>query len=254
MPALPNTQVIRKVLSAATRLWLRSQVEAVGTLQFQIEGSDRQLLSGKIPKIFILGDALVYKGLQLTHLEVIATDIQINLGQVLRGRALKLLQPLVVEAQLRLHQDDLNACLQTSLLTPVLGQLLDQWLKPLQDQPLQDQQSESGNHEWQNIQVTFEPDRLNLAATLVAAEQTAAEQTAENYTNLQVGMGAGLKLADPRTLLLTALQWSASDPKAQTALETVDQLTLDLGSDVEMASLVAQAGQIACQGQLVIRP
>lgn len=244
LPALlPKTQVIRKVLSPAVRLWLRSQVESAEQLQFQIEGSDRQLLSGQIPQVFVLGDTVVYQGLRLTRIEMTGQDIQVNLKRILRGHALQLLQPITVLATLALAETDLNACLQSPLLAEVLTKLLDQWLQPLRTQP-EPALLNGQPHQWQQIRIAFAPDTLSLEATLIR----------EGQPDLLVEMRAIVQLINHNTLVLKELKWNSNAEVVQTALETLDQLTLDLGSDVAMESLSLEQGQVSCQGQILIRP
>lgn len=125
------TQLIRKVLSPAVRLWLRSQVDSAEVLSFEVEGSDRQLLSGQIPKISIVGEQVVYQGLSLSHLDIVGEGIKTNLRQVVRGKALQLLEPIFVQATLGMIDRDMNQCLQAPLLANALSEVLDQWLEPL---------------------------------------------------------------------------------------------------------------------------
>lgn len=125
------TQLIRKVLSPAVRLWLRSQVDSVVALTFEVGGTDRQLLSGEIPTISILGEQVVYQGLCLSHIDIVGEGIKTNLRQVLRGKPFQLLEPIFVQATLRMIDRDMNQCLQAPLLANALSEVLDQWLEPL---------------------------------------------------------------------------------------------------------------------------
>ena len=108
---LKSTDLISKVLSPALRLWLRSQVESVAELNFSIQGKDRQILTGYIPSISLNSSRAVYQGLHLGEVELLGENIRINIGQVLKGKPLQLLEPIQVTGQVRLDQADLEASL-----------------------------------------------------------------------------------------------------------------------------------------------
>ncbi|PSB25836.1 DUF2993 domain-containing protein, partial [filamentous cyanobacterium Phorm 46] len=56
-----GSRIASAVLSPAVQLWLRSQVQQVDELKVKIEGSDRQILSGTIPKVTAAARGAVYK-------------------------------------------------------------------------------------------------------------------------------------------------------------------------------------------------
>ncbi len=260
-----KTQLIRKVLSPAVRLWLRSQVDSAASLDFALEGSDRQLLSGIVPKVSVAGGEVVYKGLCLSQLEITGEGIHINLKQVLRGKPVQLLEPIFVQATLRMADTDMNRCLESPLLAKALSELLDQWLEPLaasfsvepnpgtnpapdtegnNPQSLSQSPPEAIASHWRDIKIQFQPDHFQLWATLT---QTQGDP-------LTVIMGANLRLQDPHTIMLEQLQWQTNDPAATAALESLDHLTLDLGRDVAFGTLQLEEGQLLCQGDLLVRP
>jgi hypothetical protein len=80
-----KSTIISTVLSPALRLWLRSQVEQLEALQFNIIGGDRQILTGHIPGVSIAASGVVYQGLHLSKIQLEGTDIRVNLGQVIKG-------------------------------------------------------------------------------------------------------------------------------------------------------------------------
>lgn len=268
------TQLIRKVLSPAVRLWLRSQVDSVVALSFEVGGTDRQLLSGEIPKISILGEQVVYQGLCLSHIDIVGQGIKTNLRQVLRGKPFQLLEPIFVQATLRMIDRDMNQCLQAPLLANALSEVLDQWLEPLgeagvalaaaaESQALAQEQSQDQSQDqsqsqkpaadpavpaksphWRDIRMQFQPNALTLWATLVRSTEP----------HLNVTMGAIVQLRDPHTIILDQLTWDTSDPTATQALAGLDHLTLNLGADVDFQTLALTEGQVLCEGRILIRP
>ncbi len=127
-----GSRLISRLLPPAIRLWLHTQLDHLAGLDFCIVGGDRQILSGYMPQVSLTAQAAVYRGLQVSQATVTASEIHINLGQVLRGKPLRLLQPFPVAGQVRLSQADLR----TSLQAPLLAQgLQDVWQRLMQAQP-----------------------------------------------------------------------------------------------------------------------
>ncbi len=118
--------VIRSVLSPLIKLWLRSQVESIQTLEIEVTGRDGQILKGLIPSAKVIASDVVYQGLHLTNLSLTASQIHLNTPQVLRREPLKLLEPIQVDLELDLAPDDLKYCLGSVLVRSAVGMnLLD---------------------------------------------------------------------------------------------------------------------------------
>ncbi|AFY72657.1 Protein of unknown function (DUF2993) [Synechococcus sp. PCC 7502] len=113
--------VIRSVLSPLIKLWLRSQVEAVHSLDIEIGGKDGEILKGFIPSAKVAATGVVYQGLHLSNLSLTSSQIHLNTPQVLRREALKLLEPIQVNLELQLTPNDLQHCLEASLFTEAVG-------------------------------------------------------------------------------------------------------------------------------------
>ncbi|MCL1467171.1 DUF2993 domain-containing protein [Argonema galeatum] len=126
---LKQSRIISKVLTPAVRLWLRSQVEQVEDLQINIQAGDRLLLTGHIPKVSLSARRAVYQGLYVRQIQLVAETIRINLGQVLKGKSLRLLEPVPVTGELLVEEVDLNASLKGTLLPNALTEFLMTLLK-----------------------------------------------------------------------------------------------------------------------------
>ena len=111
-PAAGGRGLVSRILPPAIRLWLHSQLDHLENLDFRIEGRDRQILSGYLPQVSLSASQAVYQGLQVSRAEVRAEEIYLNLGQVIRGKALRLLQPFPVRGLVYLTREDLRASLQ----------------------------------------------------------------------------------------------------------------------------------------------
>lgn len=225
----PTTQktsrLIGKVLSPAVRLWLKSQVQQISQLEVQIAGSDRQILTGNIPRVSILASKAVYQGLHLTQIQLEAKEIHINLGQVIKGKPLRLLDKVPVSGDLYLTQADLNASLASPLLTDALNDLFLQLFKDKLGQQVS----------WQKV--TIERNLLSLEGLMGDRDRPIVFQ-------------AGLQLASDRELQI--LQPMVKMETGETI--TIDSFTVDLGAEVSIAKLNLDPGKILCSGRLNVLP
>ena len=264
-----KTQIISTVISPAVRLWLRSQVEQVQALHFKLGGSDRQILTGYIPIVSIAATHAVYQGLHLSSIELEGTDIRYNLGQVFKGKPLRLLAPIPVTGQLLLTESDLQASLQAPLLANALNELLETFLKSKdntdQVDPLRDRQIH-----WQEINIDTEQLTLTGIVTDTAIPDTAGEaggvggvggvggeevradpnRMATNQAK-NIIIRAGLQLVSNHELELNPLQVDID--QAQPPID-LDGFRIDLGSEVNLEELTLTPGQLTCRGCLKVIP
>lgn len=216
------------MLSPAVRLWLKSQVQQISQLEVQIAGSDRQILTGNIPRVSILASHAVYQGLHLTQIQLEAQEIRINLGQVIKGKPLRLLDKVPVSGNLYLTQADLNASLASPLLADALTDL---FAKLFKDSLASKQVS------WQKA--TIDSDLLRLEGILTS-----------DRVPIPIVFRAGLQLASSHQLQI--LQPTL---KAQTGeIASVDSFTVDLGAEVDIEKLSLDSGQIICSGRINVLP
>ena len=125
-PAAGGRGLVSRILPPAIRLWLHAQLDHLEGLDFRIEGRDLQILSGYLPQVSLSASQAVYQGLRVSRAEVRAEEIYLNLGQVIRGKALRLLQPFPVRGLVDLTREALRASLQAPLLAQGLGEVLGQ--------------------------------------------------------------------------------------------------------------------------------
>jgi hypothetical protein len=221
-------RLISKVLSPAVRLWLRSQVDFVSNLEVKISGSDRQILTGYLPRVSVSAIHAVYQGLHLSQVQLVGENIRTNLGQVLRGQPLRLLEPVPVFGELLLQESDLNASLQSPLLANALTDLL-RILLPAYS---------THGHRWH--QITINNGQLIINATLAA----------DTSNPLLVTIRTGLQLANCHELVL--------QPQIQTQTGTLlvnlDSFKLDLGAEVAIEELTLNSGQMRCRGCINVIP
>ena len=117
-------RLITNVLTQAIKLWLRTQVSHIEQLQLDIQAGDRQLISGCIPSVSIVAKSAVYQGLHLSKVDLVAKNIRINIGSVLKGQQLRLLEKVPVFGEFSQLEEDLSASLSSTLLSTALNDVL----------------------------------------------------------------------------------------------------------------------------------
>lgn len=229
--------MINKFLSSAVKFFLRSQVTQVQDLQVRIVGKNRQILQGYIPQLFLSCNRAVYQGLYLGQIEVNGTNIGFNLPEVLKKEPFKLLEPIVVDVKLGLDAADIQASLNSSLLQNGLSDL---WEIILAEQKIDTHSIELTNStiEWHSIEIADE--EFNLIGTYQNAENKEAE----------INLSARLGLANNHTLCLSPLKIIS---ESSIVPEGVEQLEIDLGTDVAIEQLVIKSEQMLCSGKVTVR-
>jgi LmeA-like phospholipid-binding len=230
-----KSEIIGKVLSPAVRLWLRSQVDSVEELQFQILGRDRQILRGYIPEIFLSSTRAIYQGLHLREIKLQGENIRINIGQIIKGKPLQLLEPIKVTGEVGLREADLNASLSSSLLSGAFTDLLLMLLE-LSGHPQPNFILEKYRVSWQKV--SLYTDKFVLNGTLADAT---------NNTQ-SVSIRASLKLVNRQTLFLHPIEMELPDFPS-----TLTEFEVDLGEDVDLKTLSLENGKLFCCGGLLVR-
>ncbi|AFZ05207.1 hypothetical protein Osc7112_0614 [Oscillatoria nigro-viridis PCC 7112] len=236
VPGIPSpsqgSRIASAVLSPAVQLWLRSQVQQVDELKVKIEGSDRQIFSGAIPKVTAAARGAVYKGLHLTEVAIEGCGIRINLGQALKGQPLRLLESVPVAGVLRLSQADLNA----SLKAPLLADALSEFLLPML--PLTDREK---SLKLQNSQIAIEAGLLTLSAAILRA----------GGSQIPFVLRTGLRIASGRELMFEAPE---IEMDGELKSSDFNDFKIDFGREVEIEELILSPGEIVCRGGIRVLP
>ncbi|MEH2322837.1 MAG: DUF2993 domain-containing protein [Nostoc sp.] len=222
-------RIITQVLTTALKLWLRAQVSQISELEVEIKASDRQILSGRIPSVSIFATDAIYQGLLITQIKLIAENIRINIGSVLKGKPLKLLEIVPVVGDLIVDEKDLNASLSSDLLSTALSDLLVKVL------PTHCPKSQPIN--WQ--EVILENNQIILRGLRVTNSETTP---LEICLSLQLLSGHELQLAHIKIL------------PDQGDIEDNHEYNLHLGSDVDIQELTLIPGKLVCRGRINVNP
>jgi hypothetical protein len=223
-------RIITQVLTKALKLWLRAQVSQISELEVEIKASDRQLISGRIPLVSIFATHAVYQGLLITQIQLTAENIQINIGSVLKGKPLRLLETVSVVGDLIVDEKDLNASLSSDLLSTALSDLLVKVL------PTHFPNSQPIN--WQEI--ILDNNQIILRGLRVTNTET---------TPLEICLG--LQLLSGHELRVAQIKIK---PNQGNILDDNHEYNLDLGSDVDIQELTLIPGKLVCRGQINVNP
>jgi hypothetical protein len=234
-PSSPKTnnskvRIITKVLISAIKLWLRSQLNQVSHLEVQITASDRQLLSGCVPGVFISASNLVYKGLHITQIELQAKNIQLNVSSILKGQPLQLSAIVPVFGKLMITEQNLN----NSLSSPLLLTAINDGLIPL----LAEYSINSKSITWRKI--TLDNQRLILHGIPISEIEGA-------FFNIYLG----LELLNGQELQLTQVEVKTNQ---QMLLARNFPDIINLGTDVDLEKLLIMPEQLSCYGSININP
>lgn len=229
-----KSRIVSRFLSPALQFWLKSQLEQVEKLEVHIEGGDRQIITGKIPLVSVVGSNVIFRGLHLTEVKLSATDIRINIGQIIKGKQLKVLESFPIFGRVKLLQSDFNASLKSALLTQAIVEFLTQLLPPdfiaylKQPISLYDQKAE------------ISKGHLSLLAKVMSKFDE----------KIPINLHTDLKLATSCKLLLENLNFQVLQ---KPNYEFSNTMKVDLGTEVKLQELTLEYGQLICQGSLIVK-
>jgi hypothetical protein len=242
-----SSRLIAKVLTPALRLWLLTQVESVEQLQLKIQSGDRRLLSGCIEQVELAAEQVVYQGLRLSRIQLSASGIQVNLGQIIRGKPLRILAPITVTGDLQVSESDLNYSLQAPLLKDALLEFLTTFLSisafSVSSNPTLEAREPQGL-ELDAPQICLNANQVLITGTLRAADILPRE----------LGITTNLGLANHQTLQFTELAWLPNIPHQNRVPEVWDDVSIDLGPDVNFQQLALGDREIRCRACLTVQP
>ncbi|MFM7470577.1 MAG: DUF2993 domain-containing protein [Nodosilinea sp.] len=234
-----GSRLIARFLPPAIRLWLHSQIDNLEGLDFGIMGQDRQILSGYLPQIALSAREATYQGLRVRHVQIVARDIYLNLGQVLRGKALRLLQPFPVKGEVYLTIEDLQTSLQAPLILQGLGDVVSR-LQPLKPSPQEDPVT---------LPCLSAVTHLALGHNWLALTWGKAELSAH-----QLRLETAMVLRDQRWLYLHQPLVSRYVDNAWCDPIPMETVAFDLGSETQIDQFVITPDHIQIRGTVRVIP
>ncbi len=245
-----GSQLLSKVLSPAVRLWLRAQIESAASLEFQISGRNRQLLQGQIPAVRVSAAAVIYQGLHLSQVQLEASQIQINLAQVMQGKALRLLKAVPVVGEVCLTQADLTASAESQLLQQALADLLKILLPSFDSAQLAG--LELAGLSLQDMTLRYPNLLLGQNQITLTTELVSSAPDSSNRWHLT--LQTALHLARPASLQLSDLTLEIAKLRHPATSQSLPPVEIDLGREVNLRQLEITPNQIICAGQVNVIP
>jgi hypothetical protein len=243
---IPTRGLIHRVLEPAIQFWLKSQVESVANLVVHLEGGDRQILSGYLPRVQLNTQKVVYRGLHLSQIEIIGHNLRINIGQMLKGKAFRLLEPIAIDLNVMLQAQDAQASLHSELfqsaIIDALQLLVGEQIAETLGQPMS-----SEDLKLQNPTLALAQNTLRFSAVL---------STHQGDKSVPVALQTALTLGcDFHTLSLEHPEWLPT-PNAKRGLPLHDLhgYTFDLGPQTQIQTLSITPEGIFLEGQLTVLP
>lgn len=268
-----GSRIIGKMLPPAVQLWMRSQVEQVGQVAINLDGSDRQILSGYLPEVTVSAKKAIYKGIAIKQVNLSASDIRINIGQVVRGKPLRLLKTFPVQGEAEISAADLDASLNSSLL---IAGLTDFWRSLIKipafarsAQAVYGQLPIHPDVMVQNPQLRLGEACLGLSFyPAIASMDTSPDASAAKTADQPVILGTGLSVAEQHYLQLDSPCWLASlddlstffDDEANAesghrqTIAALEGFRWDLGKETQLTQLSLHPDQLRFCGQVRVTP
>lgn len=104
---------VLQLLASGLQLWIRQQCQAVDSLEIQLHGSALGLLRGRLDGVSLVARRVVFSELELERVELRSSAIAVQMGGLLRGKALQLEHPFQVEGSVALTAAGLSRSLST---------------------------------------------------------------------------------------------------------------------------------------------
>ena len=244
-PSKPKgSRLISRILPVAVKFWLQTQLDEIGDLTFDIQATDRQVLSGQIPGLALAAQQAIYQGVRLTDISAQASNIEINIGQVLRGKPLRLKQAFPIEGQVVLDGDDLAASANASVLA---DGLLDFWQTLL-----------AKDNVAAEIATHYGPDSLTLQDMAQYRSNLQTVDTDLALTLIQpdqsdICLQGSIDVDQGHILRLATAQWRL--PSGQLVPSAaLKGFGWNLGEQTDLQSLVIENNQLICQCRIMVQP
>lgn len=249
-----GSRFISKVLPGAVRLWVRSQVSNVERLEVQLDGRDREIVSGRLPKVAVEAEKAVYQDIHLGSVTLSAEDIRINVGQVIRGKTLRLSKGFPVLGEIALSSKELEA----SMASPLLIEGVTSFWKGISRLP---QLAEEIRNQYGSLPLASDVVLRDLSVALSddCLGLSFYPQTQEEAAKVPIVLCAKLAVTSGRLLQVSSAKWLSqlsdlNDPERGVSIRSLDGFEWDLGEDTQISQLDITCDRLLCAGQVQVRP
>ncbi|MBM5793080.1 MAG: DUF2993 domain-containing protein [Cyanobacteria bacterium M_surface_7_m2_037] len=114
-----------QLLASGLQFWIRQQCQAVESLELQLHGSSLGLLRGRLDGVSLVARGVVFSSLEIERVELRSDAIEVQVGNLLRGKAVQLEHPFNIEGSVAFSAGGLGRSLCTPHWRPLGDQLVD---------------------------------------------------------------------------------------------------------------------------------
>lgn len=227
-----KSHLITRFLSPAIKLWVKSQLDSLADFSIHIEAGDREILQGKINSITIEAKQAIYQGICVNQASVNTTNIEVNLGGILRGKPLKLLHPIYILGEINLNQNDLQESLKSTLLTQGLTDFIQLLLQ------------HEGITVTPNYNISWH--QINLENNFITLNGKISNNSGEEKS---INIKTTLIIDHGQKLLFNSLHIEGIE---EINHKTINNFVINLGNDVELEKLIIDKNSLLCSGKIKV--
>ncbi len=121
----PRSSPVLQLLASGLQFWIRQQCDAVDSLELQLHGSSLGLLRGRLDGVSLVARGVVFSSLEIERVELRSDAIEVQVGNLLRGKAVQLDQAFHIEGTVAFSAGGLGRSLCTPHWRPLGDQLVD---------------------------------------------------------------------------------------------------------------------------------
>jgi hypothetical protein len=121
----PRSSPVLQLLASGLQFWIRQQCDAVDSLELQLHGSSLGLLRGRLDGVSLVARGVVFSSLEIDRVELRSDAIEVQVGNLLRGKAVQLDHPFHIEGAVAFSAGGLGRSLCTPQWRPLGDQLVD---------------------------------------------------------------------------------------------------------------------------------
>ena len=121
----PRSSPVLQLLASGLQFWIRQQCDAVDSLELQLHGSSLGLLRGRLDGVSLVARGVVFSSLEIERVELRSDAIEVQVGNLLRGKAVQLDQAFHIEGAVAFSAGGLGRSLCTPHWRPLGDQLVD---------------------------------------------------------------------------------------------------------------------------------
>jgi len=116
---------VLQLLASGLQFWIRQQCQAMESLELQLHGSSLGLLRGRLDGVSLVARGVVFSSLEIERVELRSDAIEVQVGNLLRGKAVQLDHPFNIEGTVAFSAGGLGRSLCTPHWRPLGDQLVD---------------------------------------------------------------------------------------------------------------------------------